>query len=96
MEKINKKELFKIFIIKLFILMLLLITAFIVFYKVIKRNEIVTSPVERFKIDSLSNDNKLIINDIVHSESLKYEKIKEVKNLDNDSTINLFYELIRK
>lgn len=76
--------------------MLLLITAFIVFYKVIKRNETITSPVERFEIDSLSNDNKLIINDIVHSESLKYEKIKEAKNLDNDSTINLFYKLIRK
>lgn len=96
MEEINKKELFKIFIIKLFVVVLLLITTFIIFYKVVKRNERITSPVESIEIDSLSNDNKLIINDIVHSESLKYERIKEVKSLNNDSTINLFYELIRK
>lgn len=96
MEEINKKELFKLFVIKLFIVLLLLITTFIVFYKIVKHNEQTTSPVEGIKIDSLSNDNKLIINDIVHSESLKYEKIKEVESLNNDSTISLFYELIRK
>ena len=47
-----------------------------------KKDEKVSTPVERYEIDSISKENnKLII---------------EVKSLDNDSTLRLFYELIRK
>ena len=47
-----------------------------------KKDEEISTPVERYEIDSISKENdKLII---------------EVKNLDNDSTLKLFYELIRK
>ena len=47
-----------------------------------KKDEEISTPVERYEIDSISKENnKLII---------------EVKSLDNDSTLKLFYELIRK
>lgn len=55
-----------------------------------------TSPVEKNDIDSLKDANNLIIIQVEQLDSIKDVKIKEVKNLDNDSTLKLFYELIRK
>ena len=47
-------------------------------------------------IDSLNNTNKDIYNKIKQLDSIKNEKVIEVKSLDNDSTLRLFYQLIGK
>lgn len=50
-------------------------------------------PVEN---DSLEITNTNLKKEVNSLDSIKYEKINEVKHLNNDSTIKLFYELIRK
>lgn len=48
------------------------------------------------KVDSLIHTNdsiKLVINDL---DSIKNAKIIEVQTLDNDSTVKLFYELVKE
>lgn len=53
-------------------------------------------PVESSKIDSITKDNNKLIIDVKHLDSIKNAKSIEVKNLDNDSTLKLFYQLIGK
>ena len=56
-----------------------------------------SSSVEEYqRIDSLKIDNSKIILDVETLDSIKNVKTIEVKSLDNDSTLRLFYELIRK
>lgn len=69
---------------------------FIIGYLKEKNKSNITSPVEDNKIDPIMNDNYNIITEIKHLDSIKNEKIDEIKNLDNDSTIKLFYKLIGK
>lgn len=59
-----------------------------------KDNNETTSPVEKDKIDSLTTENIKITIEVEHLDSIKNAKIIEVKNLDNDSTLKLFYKLI--
>lgn len=47
-----------------------------------------------YSIDSLKQENKKIIIEVNNLDSIKDAKIIEVKALDDDSTIKLFYELI--
>lgn len=57
-------------------------------------------PVEESKIqhmvDSVTAKNDSVKAIIIKLDSIKNEKIIEVKSLDNDSTLKLFYELIRE
>lgn len=55
-----------------------------------------TSPVREVRIDSIKKDNDKIIIEVELLDSIKDVKTIEVKALDNDSTLKLFYELIRK
>lgn len=56
-----------------------------------------SSPVEEHqRIDSLKIDNSKLILEVETLDSIKNVKTVEVKSLDNDSTLRLFYELIRK
>ena len=55
-----------------------------------------TPPVESNKIDSLIIENDKLIIKVETLDSIKDAKIIEVKSLDNDSTIKLFYQLIGK
>lgn len=55
-----------------------------------------TSPVEEMNIDSLDKINTKLIIEVENLDSIKDAKIIEVKTLDNDSTLKLFYQLIRK
>ena len=55
-----------------------------------------TSPVESIKIDSITKDNNKLIREVKHLDSIKNAKSIEVKSLDNDSTLRLFYQLIGK
>lgn len=55
-----------------------------------------TPPVENSRIDSITKENSKLIIDVKHLDSIKNAKSIEVKNLDNDSTLKLFYQLIGK
>lgn len=61
-----------------------------------KKNEEVSTPVERYKIDSIAKENDKLIIEVKSLDSIKNEKVSKVKSLDNDSTLRLFYKLIRK
>lgn len=61
-----------------------------------KKDEEVSTPVERYEIDSITKENNKLIIKVESLDSIKNEKVIEVKSLDNDSTLRLFYELIRK
>lgn len=76
-----------IFVISLFIGIIITIT---------KCNKPITPPVESHDLDSLSKVNDEIIIEIQTIDSIKNAKIIEVEDLDNDSTLKLFYQLIGK
>lgn len=61
-----------------------------------KKNSTTTSPVESIQIDSITKENNKLIIEVEHLDSIKDAKIIEVKSLDNDSTLRLFYQLIGK
>lgn len=55
------------------------------------------TPVEESMIiDSLEKSNTTLLIELNNIDSIKNAKVIEVKTLDNDSTIKLFYELISK
>ena len=47
-------------------------------------------------VDSVKKENDKLILEVNNLDSLKNAEIIEVKSLDNDSTIKLFYKLIRE
>ena len=50
---------------------------------------------ENNKVDSITKVNKTLIIEVNNLDSLKNAEIIKIKELDNDSTIKLFYKLIR-
>lgn len=76
----------------LVILFIFIVCAIIMHFK----TSTTTSPVENSKIDSITKENNKIIIEIEYLDSIKNEKVIEVKSLDNDSTLRLFYQLIGK
>lgn len=94
MKKIDLNKLSKLDII--LITLIIFSIGYIIGYFVHKANSTISSPVEMISIDSLNNTNKDIYNKIKQLDSIKNEKIIEVKSLDNDSTLRLFYQLIGK
>lgn len=55
----------------------------------------VTSSIIEY-VDSIKKENDKLILEVNNLDSLKNAEIIEVKSLDNDSTIKLFYKLIRE
>lgn len=53
-------------------------------------------PTATLQIDSLSIENDKLVIEINNLDSIKNAKTIEVKSLDNDSTLKLFYQLIGK
>lgn len=47
-------------------------------------------------VDSVKKENDKLILEVNKLDSLKNAKIIEIKSLDNDSTVKLFYKLIRE
>lgn len=94
MKKIDLNKLSKLDII--LITLIIFSIGYIIGYFVHKANSTISSPVEMISIDSLNNTNKDIYNKIKQLDSIKNEKVIEVKSLDNDSTLRLFYQLIGK
>lgn len=66
------------------------------FKSCIEDKEQTSSPVEELMIDSLKQDNTKLVIEVEQLDSIKNVKVIEVKSLDNDSTIKLFYQLIGK
>ena len=50
---------------------------------------------ENNKIDSITKVNKTLIIEVNNLDSIKNAEIIKIKELDNDSTIKLFYKLIQ-
>ena len=94
MKKIDLNKLSKLDII--LITLIIFSIGYVIGYFVHKANSTISSPVEMVSIDSLNNTNKDIYNKIKQLDSIKNEKVIEVKSLDNDSTLRLFYQLIGK
>lgn len=94
MKKIDLNKLSKLDII--LITLIIFFIGYIIGYFAHKANSTISSPVEMISIDSLNNTNKDISNKIKQLDSIKNEKVIEVKSLDNDSTLRLFYQLIGK
>ena len=62
----------------------------------VKDTSLSSTPVEEISIDTLTLENNKLVIEINNLDSIKDVKVIEVKSLDNDSTLKLFYELIRK
>lgn len=79
---------------------IIVVVLFIISISVVKqlslKNKPITSPVEDSKIDSIVKDNDKLIIEVKHLDSIKNVKSIEIKSLDNDSTLKLFYQLISK
>lgn len=94
-----KKKTIKEYIINWFANTLLFIMFFFIIYGFLKscdKQDNYTSPVRDITIDSIKKDNDKIIIEVELLDSIKHVKTIEAKALDNDSTLKLFYELIRK
>ena len=77
------------------IVVLVIILATIINYLLFKSIQ-TTSPVGSSNIDSIVKDNDKLIIEVKHLDSIKNAKSIEIKSLDNDSTLRLFYQLIGK
>ena len=77
-------------------LILLLIVMFIAMFVATNQNskEIKTRP-NTVNVDSLLNTNDSINVVITYIDSVKNEEIQQVLKLDNDSTLELFKQLVR-
>ena len=99
MEWIEFRKGFVDFLAKLFIVIFVLCLVFGAIKTCsnrFKKDKKVSTPVERYEIDSISKENNKLIIEVEYLDSIKNAKVIEVKSLDNDSTLRLFYELIRK
>lgn len=94
MKKIDLNKLSKLDII--LITLIIFFIGYVIGYFAHKANSTISSPVKMISIDSLNNTNKDIYNQIKQLDSIKDAKVIEVKSLDNDSTLRLFYQLIGK
>lgn len=83
-------------IIVVLIILIILIFGPIAIYKhYTKDKNIVTNSIIEY-VDSVKKENNKLILEVNNLDSLKNAEIIEVKSLDNDSTIKLFYKLIRE
>lgn len=82
-----------------FIIIVIVFTiAYALGYKTGKENnKTISSPVEEIiQVDSLIKANDSIKLKVEHLDSIKNAKVIEVSTLDNDSTLKLFYELVKE
>lgn len=72
------------------------ILGFINIYKHYKKDQniVINSTIEY--VDSIKKENDKLVIEINNLDSIKNAEIIEVKSFDNDSTIKLFYKLIRE
>ena len=82
-------------IIVLVILVGIILGSIAIYKHCTKDKNIVTSSTIEY-VDSIKKENDKLIIEVNNLDSLKNAEIIEVKSLDNDSTIKLFYKLIRE
>lgn len=58
------------------------------------KNIVVNSTIEY--VDSIKKENDKLVIEVNNLDSIKNAEIIEVKSFDNDSTVKLFYKLIRE
>lgn len=68
--------------------------ASIIIYKQQNENTNINTTIEY--VDSIKKENDKLIIEVNNLDSLKNAKIIEVTSFDNDSTVKLFYKLIRE
>ena len=82
-------------IIVLVVLVVIIIGSIAIYKHCTEDKNIVTSSTIEY-VDSIKKENNKLILEVNNLDSLKNAKIIEVKSLDNDSTVKLFYKLIRE
>lgn len=82
-------------IIALVILAVLVIGSIVIYKHYTEDKNTVTSSTIEY-VDSIKKENDKLVLEVNNLDSLKNAEIIEVKSLDNDSTIKLFYKLIRE
>ena len=99
-EKIKEVFIFLLYVLGSCLIIAIFALAIYGFVKLINGNnkkEQTTSPVEEVvRVDSIireNNNTKIIIE---HLNNDKNEEVIKVRNLSNDSTLNLFYELVKE
>lgn len=99
-EKVKEVFIFLLYVLGSCLIVAIICLAIYGSVKLINRNnkkEQTTSPVEEVvRVDSIireNNNTKIIIE---HLNNDKNEEVIKVRNLSNDSTINLFYELVKE
>lgn len=92
----DKKEILIRFIIGIFLIIIVVLSCIICSQRrTINELKKTTFPVEDIHIDSLNRVNTKIIIETEILDSIKDVEKNKVSNLNNDSTIKLFYKLIR-
>ena len=82
-------------IITLVVLVVIIIGSIAIYKHCTEDKNIVTSSTIEY-VDSIKKENDKLIIEVNNLDSIKNAEIIEVQSLDNDSTIKLFYKLIRE
>ena len=92
----NIKQVLANWFAKFFLVIGMLATIFGFVYTCSKKTKSTIPPIEEYRIDSITKENDKLIIKVERLDSIKNAKVIEVKSLDNDSTLRLFYQLIGK
>ena len=94
LEEVTTKCFIAMMVVFSLVILLIVGIASIIIYKQQNENKNVNTTIEY--VDSIKKENDKLIIEVNNLDSLKNAKIIEVKSLDNDSTVKLFYKLIRE
>ena len=94
LEEVTTKCFIAMMVVFSLVILLIACIASIIIYKQQTENKNVNTTIEY--VDSIKKENDKLIIEVNNLDSLKNAKIIEVTSLDNDSTVKLFYKLIRE
>lgn len=94
LEEVTTKCFIAMMVVFNLVILLIAFIASIIIYKQQNENKNINTTIEY--VDSIKKENDKLILEVNNLDSLKNAEIIEVKSLDNDSTIKLFYKLIRE
>ena len=94
LEEVTTKCFIAIMVVFSLVILLIACIASIIIYKQQNKNTNINTTIEY--VDSIKKENDKLIIEVNTLDSLKNAEIIEVKSLDNDSTVKLFYKLIRE
>lgn len=94
LEEVTTKCFIAMIVVFSLVILLIACIASIIIYKQQTENKNVNTTIEY--VDSIKKENDKLIIEVNNLDSLKNAKIIEVTSLDNDSTVKLFYKLIRE